>query len=545
VIGGNGAQFEGFQVSSFTVKFCLSERVSIPFGLWWESSVPSENPALGHRYWQIRRLRRPRDRGTIPPHPTCPGANTLPAGPPPNTARTTENNNMTLNRQRLYNLVSLGLLAGFSTASLQACDDSPLGDIAEQCGLVCADEGIADGNASISGNVSIDAFFSSVIAVRGSASVVADTVRAEITGLAGILCVNGDEESCNLDVDLPALTAAVRADLDAKFAANVEGSLTVEFQAPKCEASLEASVSAAAECDVQADPGSIEASCEGSCEVSASVAADCAVEGNLSCEGKAPGFTCEGSCTGSCQLDVAATCGGSCEGSCEGSCNVCTGGACDDDGTTVANCAGECSGMCTGTCELSAGGMCNARCEGSCKTEPGSVMCEAGATAKCDASAMADVECSGKCEGSVTPPSVSAECEASVEASAKAEVECTPPQLAIDFRFSAAIEADVDAKADFLVFVENFKLRFAALLAARAKLEIVGEAAVGLSAAATGAVQGAVNAQLEGDLDLKATIGLGCALGELDEVGAALSGAVSDIDASVSAVIFISGSVGG
>jgi hypothetical protein len=71
----------------------------------------------------------------------------------------------------------------------------------------------------------------------------------------------------------------------------------------------------------------------------------------------------------------------------------------------------------------------------------------------------------------------------------------------------------------------------------------VGEAAADLVVAADGAVKGAVDAAASGDLDLKASIGLGCALTELEDVGAALEGASTDIQASVSAVTMIAGSV--
>jgi hypothetical protein len=172
-------------------------------------------------------------------------------------------------------------------------------------------------------------------------------------------------------------------------------------------------------------------------------------------------------------------------------------------------------------------------------------MCEAGATAKCDVSAMADAECQGKCEGSVEPPEVSAECQASVDAKANASVECTPPSLSVSFQFAAGLT--VEQQAEFKIWLEGFKVRFAGLLAAQAKLEIVGEAAAGLIGAAGGAVNGAFEAIAsdEGSLSFSAIIGIGCAIDQLDAVGSALGEAQGEITASLSATASVAGAVGG
>jgi len=435
--------------------------------------------------------------------------------------------------------LACGLLSGLAIAAPGCEGDGPLGNIAEQCGLVCPSAGIIDGNASISGVVSIDSFFSAVIEVRNAALVVSGTVRAELEGMAASLEIEGFA-----DMSLDQLSAEVVAGLDAKFAANIQGGLTINFQPPRCEASVDIAVSAAAECDVTVEPGSIEAKCSGSCEVSAEVAADCQVEGTLECTGKAPNFECSGSCSGDCQLDVAAGCEGSCSGRCDGQCSACTGGNCETDGMgVVTNCTGSCSGGCEGTCKLEAAGSCSGRCEGSCTYDPGGASCEAGATAKCDVSGMAEASCQGKCEGKVEPPEVSAECQASVEAKANASVECTPPSLSVEFAFAAGLDAD--AQADFKIWLEGFKGRFAGLLAASAKLEFVGDAAAGLVVAAGGAVTGAANAILSGDANLKVTIGIGCALDQLKVVNTALAEASGAITGSISATASITGAVSG
>jgi hypothetical protein len=138
---------------------------------------------------------------------------------------------------------------------------------------------------------------------------------------------------------------------------------------------------------------------------------------------------------------------------------------------------------------------------------------------------------------------VKAECSAQVEAKAKAEVVCTPPSLSVDFQFNADLSAD--AQAEFKAWLEGFKGRFAAMIAVRAKAGIVLEATADLVAAASGAVKGSLETALDGDVDIKATIGLGCAIGELEAVGTVLGEASGELEASVSAFASISGAVGG
>lgn len=436
----------------------------------------------------------------------------------------------------LLPLMSCGLLAGM-VVSMQGCDG--LGNLAEQCGLVCPDTGIVDGNAAISGVVSIDAFFSAVITVRDASASVASSMRAELEGIAASLEIEGYAA-----MTLDELSAAVAGGLQAKFSTYLEGGLTISYQPPKCEANIELAVEAAAECDVEATPGSIEAKCEGKCEVSAEVAAMCEASGTLECSGTAPNFECSGTCQGDCQLDFAAGCSGTCQGECDAACSSCVGGNCDVQNGVTMNCNGSCMGSCLGTCELEAAGSCEGRCEGECTYTPAMGGCEAGATAKCDVSAMADVECEGKCEGEVTPPEVSAECQASVDAKAKAEVTCTPPSLDVQFAFAAGLDAD--AQAEFKVWLEGFKTRFAAMAALRFKLDSVGAAVEGLITASVDVVPGVIaDIEAEGGLELRTTIGIGCALAELEAVGDALGGASGDISGSVDAFVMVSGSVGG
>lgn len=435
---------------------------------------------------------------------------------------------------RISHLLVLGLATGSGLATLQGCED-PTG----VCDLSCPAEGVADGNASISGIASFDAFFGAVISLRDASANVNADMRAELEGLAAALEIEGAAE-----MSMDELSAAVAAALQLKLDGYVEGGLTLSYQPPRCDVNLEVVANAAAECDVEATPGEVKVECSGSCEVSAQAQAQCAAEGNLTCTGQAPGFDCNGTCTGACEADVAFECGGSCLGACEGTCTVCAGGDCEDDGNgVITNCAGACMGMCDGTCELEAGGQCDFRCEGSCEYDPGGAECEAGASAKCDVSASAEVECEGKCEGEASPPEVSAECQAAVEAKASAEVECTPPAIGVDFQFKAGLDAD--ARAEFKSFLEILELRFAGMVAANAKIEHLQPAVVQVGAAAKGAVEGAIQAAGEGDLSVQVVLGLRCAGDEVKVVPGIVEEVGANLEASVSAFVEVAAVIGG
>lgn len=436
-------------------------------------------------------------------------------------------------KRRATSILSAGLLVGFTGAALQGCDDGPLGDLAEQCGLACpADgEGIVAGNASISGVASVDAFFGAVVNVNTAAANMEASLRAELELMAGELGFSA-EGMATAD-----LLAEVQTQLQAEISANVEGSIELKYEGPKCQASLEVAAEATAKCEGMVDAGEVNVSCEGSCQIDASAQADCKAEGTLKCSGTAPNLACEGSCTGSCKLEAAASCEGTCNGQCMGTCSAENG-----DGS----CSGSCDGMCQGTCELKAGGSCSGSCEGSCEWEPGGAECEGGASASCEVSADANVECSGSCEGNVEPPSVSAECEASVKAEAKASMECTPPSLDISFQFKAGLDAS--AQAEFRAKIKSQVNHFAKIAAiadpVNGKAKFVGDAAADLIAAAGTAVKGSIEAAADGNVDIATGFGLVCALGELDAVAGVLADAEGSVSLSIDAFVGIGGALG-
>ncbi len=433
-----------------------------------------------------------------------------------------------LPRPRMQHRVWRGFLGAVAAASLltllTSCDDN---GIAAQCGLTCPGDGVLQGNASISGLSNVDAFFGAVVSVNQASVELENSVVAELRGIAGLLGLDGTAE-----LSTGELAAAVKAGLDAKIAANVQGDLNVRFQPPRCEADLEVTANAAAQCDVNVDPGSVRASCSGRCEISVEAQAECQANGTLECRGQAPNLECSGACSGTCQLAVAATCEGVCNGTCNGNCS---------SENLNGQCNGSCDGTCEGSCELSAGGSCSGKCEGECTYTPPSGTCEASAQASCEFDANAEASCSGKCEGEVVPPEVSAECKASVDAKAKAELVCRPPELDVQFQFRGDVNAD--AQAEFRAFLRGFKGRFAALLAVQARLQALGSASANLGIAAQGAVEQSFNAIFGADPSLKATIGVGCALSELGNVGTATQQATARVESSVSAVATVSSGI--
>lgn len=415
-----------------------------------------------------------------------------------------------------------GLALGLGATAMQGCEQAD--KLAEQCGLVCPDQGILEGNASISGIASMDSFFGAVLDYSASINSVNVNIRGELDAIA-----------VGVGLEPGAAGADIKAAIDAKLSASVSGGLKITAKPAVCVASLDIAASAAAECDVEVDPGSVEVKCEGSCAIDASVQADCAATGNLRCEGTAPNLECSGTCTGECNLQVAASCEGTCRGSCEGECSVENGNG---------DCAGACDGMCQGSCELTAGGSCGGKCEGSCEWEPGGASCEAGIEAHCEAAAEANVECSGRCEGNVEPPEVSAECSATVEAKAEASIECTPPSIDISWQWSAELEGDVKAQGEFKAWVTGFKGQLGGLLAATAKAQILVDGIGNLSGAAQAAVGGAA-ADLQASGDLKVSIGAACALLQLEDVAGLLGDAGGELKGSLEASVQITAMAGG
>jgi hypothetical protein len=417
-----------------------------------------------------------------------------------------------------YRLAGM-VFAVVGAMSTQACgeDGLPGGDaLLEQCGLVCAPTGIAEGNASISGIPNIDAFFSSVVNFNAKANLISGNINAELAKI---------KVSLGLKADAP--TAMIQAAMVAKFQLDADAGVKIAYKEPACNVSAKATVEATAKCDASVDPGKVEVECKGSCEADATVEAKCDAMAEVKCVGTAPNLACEGECKGGCELEAAAACEGTCNGTCSGTCSVKNA-----DGS----CAGSCDGMCEGTCEVTAGASCSGKCKGECTYTPPSGMCEGGASVKCEAKADASVKCNGKCDGEVTPPKASAECEASAKAEASVSVECTPPSLDVSYQFKAGLSATAQAtaQAELEAFLVSFKGSFSVIAAQLKQGDLVVAAGAEIGAKGVAAVTGAVEA-IDATASLKVGVGVGCALAELPKVGDAMKASTASLSASVKA----------
>jgi hypothetical protein len=124
-------------------------------------------------------------------------------------------------------------------------------------------------------------------------------------------------------------------------------------------------------------------------------------------------------------------------------------------------------------------------------------------------------------------------------------VQCYPPSLEITWQWSAELEGDVNAQAEFKAWLEGFKVRYAALLAALKRAELVAKVGVDLGAAAQGAVKGAVDVAAQGEVTLKVGVGLACAVTELEKVGGVISGAAGKLQGSVQGAVEVTGAIAG
>jgi hypothetical protein len=392
--------------------------------------------------------------------------------------------------------------------------DKAAGALASACGLACPGEkdsegvevkGVLEGNASISGVAKVDAFFASVNNFRAAADGVSAGIEAQLKLIKADFGIAAD--------------ADLKAQLDAKIKANIEGSLVIDYQPPVCAVDASATVEASARCEAMVNPGSVSVDCKGSCELKADAELKCDAGAQLECEFTGPTVDCKGECTGSCEAKIegSAACSGTCRGTCSGNCS-----AYSDSGAK--QCAGSCDGMCTGSCEAKADASvkCMGTCNGSCKVTGAAADCMGSAHASCKAMGSASVKCEGKCEGDIEPPSASAECKASAKAEAKINVQCTPPTLAARYRLKAGVDAT--AQAQFEAALKTLiSVRLPALTASIKRGQTVGDAGEDLALAAKDAVKASVDAAIKGDLGIRATFGLRCAAKQLPDVEMAVA----------------------
>ncbi len=387
-------------------------------------------------------------------------------------------------------------------------------------GLVCPDQGIAEGNAHISRLRSVDAFFSAVLTFSGMVTRLDADIDAELQAIA---------RSLALDPSAPA--AEISAALQTRLSAAVSDGLIVTTEPPRCAITARATAEAVARCDGSVVPDVVELDCAGSCELDASVSATCDAGTTVRCVGPAPMLACDGLCKGSCSAKAGVDCNGTCTGGCIGTCAV-----------TDANggCAGACTGTCTGSCELNAAAACAGECAGECTYSPPGDVCATGAQIHCEAAEGASVRCNGRCDGEISPSETSVECEASVKAELNAQVNCSPPALTVQWQWSPAFAEDPAAQAGFKAWLAGFKGHFAALLAATRRAEFVLSSGADLGTAATGAVKEIVGDYVQDTFDITTAVGLGCALTELGNISNIVSARSIELNARVRAIADLS-----
>lgn len=404
-------------------------------------------------------------------------------------------------------VLALGLVAGLALTAANGCepDSTPYCD----CGLICPNEGIRDGNASISGLSNVDRFFAAVVDVpRVSASIGAE-IGAEMQALAR-----------SLELDANADSTAITAALRAKLSAAVSGELTIAHAPVQCRISAAATVAAAAACDPWFEPGDGAVACKGVCTVSTGCDADAIV----TCLGPAPQLQCDGTCTGTCSASDGLVCAGTCHGGCTGTCAQRNGNG---------DCAGACVGTCTGTCVLATAAACSGDCEGECASVSGNGTCDPGAETLCTAPVNGSTRCDGLCDGEVLPPASEPVCEVAIRAEIHTKVDCRAPVVTATWQWSAEYAADSAAQAQFMAWLVGFKRHVAALVTATRRAQLVVTAGMQLGVAAKGPVHEALDMAASDTYSLRDAVGLGCALKELGEVDAVVSEALAALRARV------------
>ena len=349
--------------------------------------------------------------------------------------------------------ISLFAFSAFAIASLSAgCSAVKDAQDAACCKAFVVGQDMTTADFGV--DVSIKASFNTYAQATGDLSATASATLGDVTTACENIALDLGADPTDPSVQGVSGTAAatawcalavtqIKADFGAK--GTLAASVTVDYTAPVCTASVQASADCEAncdvnaQCDVKANPptctgGTMSVDCQGDCTAMAGASLECTGSCDVGCTGSCkvtPGavaIDCKGKCEGNCTAAVAggSTTGkgiqadGTCDGQCDGTCTI-------DETTTTVKCQGTCDGHCGGTCHGTA--TASVKCNGSCMGSYTPLKCEGG-TLK--ASCMVDANCEANCNASLTakaqctPPSVS------VTAQAKAGVDDTQLQAAID-----------------------------------------------------------------------------------------------------------------
>ena len=358
-------------------------------------------------------------------------------------------------KSRLKPFTALAICAVTVPLLISACNsDDPLGSATE--GLCCKNFAVG---ADLSGqDFGLKGEVKGQFLALAQASADLGAVATGALTDVGIACESiardvgaKDEDISAIDTstDGPKAKAKAWCDLAAKtikanFSASgkFKATIGIDYQAPKCSASVSAQANCEASCTV-----------DGKCEASANLKCEGGKLPTVECTGKCaatvdvPSVSCTGSCTGKCSGGCTASVDApqiDCDGKCEGTCTV-DGTA--DSGSGIdaeGNCKGKCEGTCTakpGSASAKCEGTCSGSCEGTCEATGGSAKFEC--NGKCDVTAGTPPKCEGSAE---LDCDVSAECKSNCSASVKAKAECTPPRVAVVIDAKGEINADLKAQ---------------------------------------------------------------------------------------------------
>ena len=417
------------------------------------------------------------------------------------------------------------------SASLLGCEQ-----VQDACDIGCGDEGVLEGNASITGVKSLDGFFAAVIRFDQKAAQVSGRIDGELRALAADFGVDAAMLQARFQGDV---AAALRAQFEANFA----GEVTVRAEPPRCDVDARAELSASAECQVEAgcdvdvDPGKATLACKGRCEADVNAQVDCGANAELSCTFRGPAVACSTECKGTCSAQLAV--GARCEGRCEGECDV------------ALSEGGRCEGMCKGSCvtEANAGVECSGTCSGECTARGPMANCMGAAEVHCEAMGDASVMCSGECQGELEPPMAMVQCEASATCNAQAkadasvEVQCSEPALDIDYTLRAGLDASVAAQME--LGMRQLQVRLPRVLASLEQARLLIDASAELGASAGGAAEGTVRAFAGGDLNAVAAVRVAqCAPAQFQLVPGMIAASTGELRASFEAAAGVNAAVG-
>ncbi len=419
-----------------------------------------------------------------------------------------------------------------------ACEDAASGACGE-CGT------IANGDVTISGNAELDGLFKAVGDLNVSTGSIRSRFDARVRSLAtNVFDIEVDGQSTE------DLVVEIEDAFDAQIKGELDGGISVVYQAPKCSADINVSVSAQAQCEakagcdvdakVECDPGQLAFECKGQCtgSCSAECTGSCTVSGEASA-------SCDGDCSGSCELEGAVECKGTCKGTCNGNCSL---------ENASGECEGECDGDCEGVCEMKAGGECKGTCHGECKFEADAdVECEGTCEGSCDG------ECTGGCQGEFEPPScdakasadcdAQADCQAQASAQASANLSCSPPSIELSYGFKGNVDAS--ARAAVGAKIEKLRVEMVAIVQGMTELRALVDAdyAADLDiespvATIEAAIEDFAEKVASGDFEITAVALLPCAGPAFKDAGKILSSLPGEMSATIEAQMSLAAMIG-